>query len=81
MNLKTHSPAIVERGKALLEPLHSAAIAPVFYKTKLNSPFGPNDLQLTKIIGDINWGEAKELIKHEGFYMFGGRRPDNSASD
>ena len=30
-------------------------------------------LILARISGEINWGEALELIKVEGFYMFGGR--------
>ena len=28
---------------------------------------------------DINWGEAVELIKYEGFYMFGGRLKNGEA--
>jgi len=30
-------------------------------------------LNLKTICSDINWGDAKELIKTEGFYVFGGR--------
>lgn len=56
--------------------LHSSAIAPVFYKSKLEE-FG--DLKLSKITGDTNWGETRDLIKHEGFYMFGGRKSNNEA--
>jgi hypothetical protein len=30
-------------------------------------------LELSSIAGEINWGEAQELIKYEGMYKFGGR--------
>ena len=49
--------------------MHSSAITTVFYKSRLGSL---GDLKLDKIIGEINWGDAVELIKFEGFYMFGG---------
>lgn len=71
---------LFEKGKSYLEAVHSAAISPVFYKQKLNAAVGVGDLKLAEITQDINWGEATELIKYEGFYMFGGRKPDNSAS-
>ena len=29
-------------------------------------------LQISNIAGEINWGDALDLIKHEGFYLFGG---------
>ena len=38
-------------------------------------------LTLNHIAGEINWGEALELIKYEGFYMFGGRKPSGKASN
>jgi len=38
-------------------------------------------LNLANISGEINWGEALELIKIEGFYMFGGRRPNGEGTD
>ena len=38
-------------------------------------------LALGSLSGDINWGEALELIKHEGFYMFGGLRGDGFVSN
>jgi len=42
----------------------------VFYQSKIEYD---GCLMLSNIAGDINWGEAIELIKYEGFYMFGGR--------
>ena len=38
-------------------------------------------LNLANIAGEINWGEALELIKIEGFYMFGGRLENGDATD
>ena len=38
-------------------------------------------LSLNQIAGEITWGEALELIAHEGFYMFGGRLPSGKASN
>lgn len=38
-------------------------------------------LSLNQVAGEINWGEALELIKYEGFYMFGGRKPNGNASN
>jgi hypothetical protein len=38
-------------------------------------------LELSKISGDINWGEALELIKFEGFYKFGGRLASGEATN
>jgi hypothetical protein len=75
---KTPNEAIVEKGKNLLENLHSSALTPVFYKSKLGD-YG--DLKLSSITGDTNWGETIDLIKHEGFYMFGGRKANNEASN
>lgn len=37
-------------------------------------------MKLSSITGETNWGETKDLIKHEGFYMFGGRKANNEAS-
>jgi hypothetical protein len=62
--------AIVEKGKNLIEKLHSASLTAVFYENKLGY-YG--DLKLSQISGETNWGETMDLIKHEGFYMFGGR--------
>ena len=61
--------ATILKGKNLIEPMHSSAITAVFYESKCG-PLG--DLKLENIAGEINWGEALELIKYEGFYMFGG---------
>jgi hypothetical protein len=47
-----------------------SAITPVFYQNKMGSE---GQLNLKKIAGEINWGEALDLIKYEGFYMFGGK--------
>ena len=38
-------------------------------------------MHLENITGEINWGEATDLIKHEGFYMFGGRLENNEATN
>lgn len=38
-------------------------------------------MTIKKISNEIDWGSASDLIKHEGFYMFGGRKPDNEAVD
>ena len=38
-------------------------------------------LNLQAITGEVNWGDTVNLIKTEGFYMFGGRRENNEASD
>jgi len=38
-------------------------------------------LNLCAITGEVNWGDTVNLIKMEGFYMFGGRRENNEASD
>ena len=63
--------------------MHSSAITPVFYNKKLNgSGIGDLvDLQLENILGDVNWGDATDLIKHEGFYMFGGKKVNNESSN
>lgn len=66
-------PALVHEGRELLSRVSQAAITPVFYQSKMSDDGG---LSLGSLAGDINWGEALELIKHEGFYMFGGLRGD-----
>ena len=38
-------------------------------------------LELNKIAGDINWGEALALIKYEGMYKFGGRLASGEATN
>jgi hypothetical protein len=58
--------------------MHSSTMLPVFYASKM----GENgDLKLASITGETNWGETVDLIKHEGFYMFGGRKENNQASN
>ena len=47
-----------------------AGIAPVFYTSKMGAD---GQLNVKSIAGEINWGEALDLIKYEGFYMFGGK--------
>ena len=74
---KTPKDAIVEKGKNLLQEMHSSALCAVFYKSKLGD-YG--DLRLSSITGETNWGETVDLIKHEGFYIFGGRKSNNDAS-
>jgi|TARA_B110000285_G_scaffold98912_1_gene112753 hypothetical protein len=36
---------------------------------------------LSSLAGEIDWGAAVELIKLEGFYMFGGRTESGEASN
>ena len=60
--------------------MHSSAITPVFYLKKHGS-VGSGDLELEDILGKINWGEATDLIKYDGFYMFGGKKQNNEASN
>ena len=50
--------------------MYGHTITPVFYLSKMEHDGG---LELNSIAGEINWGEALELIKYEGFYLFGGR--------
>ena len=50
--------------------MYGAALSPVFYMSRFHED---GTLSLQNIVGDINWGEAVELILYEGFYMFGGR--------
>ena len=80
INVRARRPweALVPKGRALLRQIHSAAIAPVFYRSKMGSD---GSLNLASIAGEINWGEAVELIKYEGFYMFGGRLASGEATD
>jgi hypothetical protein len=41
---------------------------------------GKNGKLSHKILaGEIEWGRALELIKHEGFYMFGGKNEKGEA--
>ena len=60
---------IVEKGRHLLKKVHSSAITAVFYENKI-SDYG--DLKLSLITEETNWGTVVDLIKFEGFYMFGG---------
>lgn len=62
--------AMVSKGRNLLGEIYSTVITPVFYRSKMSTD---GSLNLSAIAGEINWGEALELIKYEGFYMFGGR--------
>jgi hypothetical protein len=55
-----------------------AALAPVFYLSKMGSE---GQLNLKSIAGEINWGEALDLIKYEGFYMFGGKNEHGETLD
>ena len=55
-----------------------AALAPVFYLSKMGSD---GQLNLKSIAGEINWGEALDLIKYEGFYMFGGKNERGETLD
>ena len=48
IDYKTKRPAeaVIERGKHLLEGMHSSAIAPVFYQSKMDGFDGAGDLKL-----------------------------------
>lgn len=66
----------------MIDKLYSATITPVFYEQRFDDTNpGAEDLSLKKICNEIDWGSASDLIKHEGFYMFGGRNPENEAVD
>ena len=70
--------AKVYKGRELIGKIFQTAITPVFYQCKMGYD---GSLNLANISGEINWGEALELIKIEGFYMFGGRRPNGEGTD
>ena len=80
INIRTRrqADALVSKGRSLIGEIYSTAITPVFYRSKMSSD---GSLNLASIAGEINWGDALELIKYEGFYMFGGRLADGEASD
>lgn len=50
----------------------------VFYNAKVNPH---QNMKLDNLCAEINWGEAYQLIKWEGFYMFGGRLSHNDSSN
>lgn len=70
--------ALCDTSKTTLPEISSAALAPVFYSSKMGTD---GALSLNQVAGEINWGEALELIKYEGFYMFGGRKSSGKASN
>ena len=70
--------ALCDLSKTALPEIYSAALTPVFYSSKMGTD---GALSLNQVAGEINWGEALELIKYEGFYMFGGRKPSGQASN
>jgi len=76
-----YSEVKIDNGANLIEPLHSMAICPVYYASKMFPNGVVGNLKLKSLSGRTNWGEAKELIKHEGFYMFGGRKKDGRATN
>ena len=78
VNKRSMKEAICDVSKVPLPQISSAAMTPVFYTSKMGSD---GALTLNQIAGEINWGEALELIKYEGFYMFGGRKPSGKASN
>jgi len=61
--------------------MHSSAITPVFYNKNQSGLSEIGELKLDNIIGRVNWGEATDMIKHEGFFMFGGKKANNEASN
>lgn len=58
--------------------IYLSAITPVFYQSKMGQD---GSLNLSSLAGEIDWGAAVELIKFEGFYMFGGRSETGEASN
>lgn len=54
-------------------------MTPVFYKEKMCSSNSShiNDLNVDRLTTEIDWGNAKTWVRHEGFYMFGGRTGNN----
>jgi len=71
---KTYNDALVDKGSQYLRKLHSAVICPVFYKDKWRkaSEYGIEGLDLNTISNEVAWGDQTDLIKQEGFYLFGG---------
>lgn len=69
---------IVKKGLNLLQKIDFAAITPVFYNARYSKK---RNLDLKSLLQDINWGEAFENIRYEGFYMFGGRYSNGEASN
>lgn len=56
--------------KGTIPHIMQSSLAPVFYQSKV----GKNgQLSHKTLAGEIEWGEALDLIKIEGFYMFGGK--------
>ena len=54
----------------------SSSIAPVFFLFKV----GPKGQMSHKALaGEIEWGKALDLIKHEGFYMIGSKNEKGEA--
>lgn len=80
---KFHEDALIDSGANLLEKIHSSAITSVFYKSRFKNPEDSDfsQLSLRALTAEPNWGEATDLIKHEGFYIFGGRKLNNDASN
>lgn len=50
--------------------LYSSAMATVFYESKMDE--GGN-IDIDKIVNEIDWSKALMFIKFEGIYMFGGK--------
>lgn len=65
VHTKRRCSATVEKG--VVPKVYSSAITPVFYLSKMGAD---GQLNLKSIAGEINWGDALDLIKYEGFYMF-----------
>ena len=68
----------MDKGSHLLTKIYGAALTSVFYQSKMNND---GSMSLSKIAGEIDWGEALELIQYEGFYMFGGKDEAGYASN
>lgn len=75
---KCHKEPKVKRGAQLLQPVDMSAITPVFYSARMSSR---ENLKIENLTASLNWGEAFELIQHEGFYMFGGRLQSGESSN
>ena len=61
---------MVRSGHDLIGQVHSSKIVPVFYPQKRSAR---QNLDLATLVRPIDWGDAKQLIVHEGFYLFGGK--------
>jgi len=73
----------VESGWDLLTQVYCSQICGVFYQSRLSRNLSTKceQVRIKELTSKLNWGIQTDFIKHEGFYMFGGRLSDNSATN